>query len=112
MAGVSIQLADLMSYKPAISYDAIVCLDVVEHLPDDRRAVEHLRDLLKPNGALFIAVPALQFLYGFHDEQLGHYRRYSRNQLADLLQEFYRLGRCRYFGFTLIPIALLYGQLR
>lgn len=63
-----------------------------------------------PAGLLLISVPALQFLYGHHDEQLGHYRRYSRTQLGRLLDGFFVIEESRYFGFFLIPLVVLYSS--
>lgn len=91
-------------------YDVVFSTDVVEHIADDVQAVEQLTALVKPGGALFITVPGGQFLFGFHDVQLGHYRRYSLRQLAGLLPSNLKIKKLRYFGFSLIPIAWLYSQ--
>ncbi len=39
------------------SYDAIVCSHVLEHIPDDRRAMSEMRRVLRPGGWALIAVP-------------------------------------------------------
>lgn len=91
-------------------YDAVFCTDVVEHLADDVRAIQQLASLLKPGGELFITVPGGPYLYGHHDEQLGHFRRYSLRQLAGVFPENLAIQEIRYFGFSLIPVAWLYSQ--
>ena len=68
-------------------FDAIVAVNVVEHLPDDVAAVRTLAALLRPGGALLIYVPACPRVYGTLDEALGHHRRYTRASLQRLLAE-------------------------
>jgi SAM-dependent methyltransferase len=38
-------------------FDLITCISVIEHIPDDRCAVEKMWSLLKPQGRLWITVP-------------------------------------------------------
>jgi SAM-dependent methyltransferase len=42
------------------SFDAVICNHVLEHVPDDRRAMREIRRVLKPSGWAIIGVP----LYG------------------------------------------------
>jgi len=73
---------------PAIArrrFDAIVAVNVVEHIADDRALVARLAALLRPGGKLLIYVPACPFAYGSLDRALGHHRRYSRATLTALL---------------------------
>jgi SAM-dependent methyltransferase len=67
--------------------DTVVCLNVLEHIADDRLALTRMRRILKPGGRLVLLVPALQFLYGTIDRALGHYRRYGRHTLRHTLTE-------------------------
>jgi SAM-dependent methyltransferase len=71
---------------PDRAFDAIVMLDVLEHIADD---FGFLRDFvmrrLRPGGRLLISVPAHRALYTQHDVALGHHRRYSQGQLHDVL---------------------------
>lgn len=39
------------------SFDLIICLHVLEHIQDDRKAIRELRRVLKPTGAAVIQVP-------------------------------------------------------
>jgi SAM-dependent methyltransferase len=65
--------------------DTIFCVNVLEHIPDDVRALSMLRRLVRPGGALALAVPAHPRLYGPMDAQAGHVRRYTRRSLGDAL---------------------------
>lgn len=66
-------------------FDSIICLNVLEHIQNDRKAVANLYKLLKPNGYLCLLVPANPFLMGEIDKAIGHFRRYNLNQLITLL---------------------------
>lgn len=94
---------------PEEEYDIIVSIDVLEHIEDERSAIKTLYKMLKPNGIICISVPALPWLYGYHDSMLGHYRRYQRQDLIDKLSFLFNINKCRYFGASLIPIVLLYS---
>lgn len=91
-------------------YDVVFSTDVVEHISDDVQALEQLTALVKPGGDLFITVPGGQYLFGFHDEQLGHYRRYSLRQLRSVFPSNLEIIELRYFGFSLIAVAWLYSR--
>ena len=67
------------------SYDTAVLLNVLEHIPDDRRALRDIYEALAPGGKLVLWVPAFESLYGKFDERIGHYRRYRRNELLGLI---------------------------
>ena len=66
-------------------FDAIVAVNVIEHIRDDHALVRRLAALLKPGGKLVIYVPACPFAYGSLDRALGHYRRYTPQSLRTLL---------------------------
>ena len=63
------------------SLDSCVCLNVLEHISDDRRALERMASVLAPGGVIALMVPAFSGLYGPIDSRLGHFRRYSRRSL-------------------------------
>ena len=65
--------------------DTVVCLNVLEHIDDDGRALRAFYDLLEPGGRLVLLVPALAVLYGSLDRALDHFRRYERADLLDKL---------------------------
>lgn len=71
---------------PAEQFDTVVCLNVVEHLENDVKALTNIRKSLDTNGRAIILVPNGPQLYGSLDRVLGHYRRYSREQLVNACQ--------------------------
>jgi SAM-dependent methyltransferase len=68
-------------------YDTIICLNTLEHVENDRGAVQNLLGVLRPGGHLLIFVPAFQALYSPLDRLAGHVRRYTRGELAKLLSD-------------------------
>ncbi len=67
--------------------DSCVCLNVLEHLADDARALCAIASLLAPGGVIVLLVPAFPALYGPIDRNLGHYRRYTLDSLTRLATE-------------------------
>jgi SAM-dependent methyltransferase len=65
-------------------FDTVVCLNVVEHVDDDRGALENIRRVLAPGGKAIVLVPQGPALFGTLDEVLGHKRRYSDDTLRRL----------------------------
>lgn len=69
------------------SFDSIVALDILEHVPDDTIAIQEIYRILKPEGYLFFSIPAYNFLWGKHDELYYHFRRYTRKEIKRKLKE-------------------------
>ncbi len=72
---------------PKESFDTIVCLNVIEHIQDDVGALRNIRNALSQDGQAIVLVPCGQWLYGSLDQVLGHFRRYSEEQLVDIARE-------------------------
>lgn len=56
-AGLPFESRRDLDALPAEAYDAIVCLDVLEHVPDPASLVEKLARCLKPGGILIVSAP-------------------------------------------------------
>jgi SAM-dependent methyltransferase len=67
--------------------DTAVAFNVVEHIEDDLGALRTIRGALRPGGHLLLLVPAHPFAYGALDEELEHYRRYTRAGLEAVVRE-------------------------
>jgi glycosyltransferase involved in cell wall biosynthesis len=76
---------DYLSLKH-YEFDTVVCLNVLEHIEKDEAALHKLYDVLVPGGKLALFVPADQRLFGTMDEQVGHFRRYSRENLRTVIE--------------------------
>ena len=66
-------------------YDSILYLDVIEHIKDDKKEILKALKLLKKRGHLILNVPAFSHLYSNFDRDVGHYRRYSKNDFKKIM---------------------------
>jgi SAM-dependent methyltransferase len=90
------------------SFDLAVCLDVVEHLQDDRQALSELRRVVAPGGSLLVTVPAYERLWSTHDEINHHHRRYNRRTLLQAAEDAgWKCSLTTHFNSLLLPIAAL-----
>lgn len=87
-------------YGGAGRADAVVLINVLEHIEDDRIMLERIRASLNEGGHLLLLVPAVPAIFGTLDEQFGHFRRYGRRQLAQLVACCgYEIELLRYLNF-------------
>ena len=84
--------------------DAVLGLDVLEHIADDAHGLAEAARLVRPRGLLLVTVPALPSLWGAQDEANHHLRRYTKTTLR---AAFARAGlpapRVSYFNTLLFP---------
>jgi 2-polyprenyl-3-methyl-5-hydroxy-6-metoxy-1,4-benzoquinol methylase len=73
---------ELTRFQP----DSFVCLNVLEHIADDRKALAAMAAMLPPEGVIVLLVPAFEALYGPLDHNLGHYRRYTRRSMLRMAE--------------------------
>jgi len=81
LKGVAISQGDITKLTGKEQYDVAIASDVIEHIKDDKKALENLWSFLKPGGLLVITVPAHSHLYGKRDAAWGHFRRYDKSSL-------------------------------
>ena len=90
------------------AFDAAVLGEVLEHVEDDRGALEEVARVLRPGGVLAVSVPADPKRFGPSDRWAGHVRRYSRQELLSACEAGgFTVERCRAWGF---PFAALYHR--
>ena len=65
------------------SFDAILCTEVLEHIPDPKSVLIEFNRVLKDNGHLFITTP---FIYPIHEEPYDFFR-YTPYAFKKLLKE-------------------------
>ncbi len=67
-------------------FDTVVCINILEHIKEDSRAIDNMHKIFKEEGTLILLVPAHPFLYGEIDKSIGHFRRYSKKEIITKLQ--------------------------
>jgi len=76
------------------SFDKIICSEVLEHIPDDHRAIGELVRILKDDGILAVSVPSYlpesiiwKLSKSYHGKPGGHIRIYKGNELISKLKQ-------------------------
>ena len=88
-------------------YDLIGAFDVIEHIDEDRAAINSIASRLKPGGKFIMTVPAHQWMWSAHDTVNHHKRRYSKRGLRELFEGSpLKLDSVGYFNSLLFPIAV------
>src|SRR3989344_6897314 len=89
--GNSINISDIYLFPQKTfspnQFDAVISLDVLEHIEDDKEALYYIYKVLKPRGYVVIMVPAFMFMWGLQDVLSHHYRRYTLPVLTALAEE-------------------------
>jgi SAM-dependent methyltransferase len=93
------------------SVDAIVSANLLEHVPNDGRALREIARVLKPGRPAALVVPAGPETFDYYDRFLGHERRYGRGELAEKCRAVGLAPReDRYLGSFLYPAFWLVKQ--
>lgn len=81
--GIPLVQMDLLQcdFKPD-QFDAIVAINVLEHIENDLGALAAMAKLLKPGGVLILEVPQGPSIYDYYDAWLRHFRRFTRAELV------------------------------
>ena len=94
------------------SVDTIICINVLEHIKDDDKALENFRRSLIKGGRLIVLVPLWQWLYSPLDKEIGHVKRYMKNALVTLLRKNgYEIEKLIDFNKVGLPGWLLNGKI-
>jgi SAM-dependent methyltransferase len=125
---VEIRYCDLMNPDTFDSIsgemDSVVCLNVLEHIEDDMLGLRNIHGSLRAGGRAIILVPHDNAIFGTLDTALGHYRRYSHDELRQKMEqsgfqverilEFNRVSRPAWYlsGRLLKQRAIRTGQMR
>ncbi len=100
------------SFPQGQKFDTIVCLNVVEHVEDDVQALRNIWKALEADGRAIILVPFGPGLYGTLDEVLGHFRRYTKEQLVGVAEKAgFRVEQVLKFNRPGVPAWWLNGRI-
>lgn len=97
----------LDSFRADAPFDAVLMLDVLEHMADPLPPLRRARELVAPEGLLVATVPAFRILWTRHDDLNEHVERYTRRTFGDLLRTAgWRVEILRYFFHWTFPVKL------
>jgi 2-polyprenyl-3-methyl-5-hydroxy-6-metoxy-1,4-benzoquinol methylase len=103
--------SDDLSALNGRSFDAVLMLDVLEHVDDDVVALRHVKDVLAPDGLLLATVPANPKLWSQHDVLNQHRRRYTKEILAERLRAAsYEVLHLTHINSRLYPLAWVHRR--
>jgi SAM-dependent methyltransferase len=91
-----VKVGTTADFDPSPRFDAILYIDVLEHIEHDREEVARAAALLQPGGNLIVLSPAFQQLFSEFDRSVGHYRRYTRESLGAVMPSSLRRRTLRY----------------
>ncbi|MFI5347951.1 MAG: class I SAM-dependent methyltransferase [Elusimicrobiota bacterium] len=96
LAECRVEVGTTEALSPGRRFDGIVYVDTLEHIEEDRGELERAARLLRAGGRIVVLAPAHQWLYSPFDRAVGHFRRYDRLSLAELMPSGGRLLRLDY----------------
>ncbi len=103
---VSFGVEDLTAITHRDRFDLIVCVDVMEHIPDDVKVFQNYSNALKKDGYLLINTPSV---FGgsevYHDEDESFVGEHARNGYSK--EDFE--SKLHPLGFTTIQSKYTYG---
>lgn len=85
------------------SFDSIICIQVLEHIKDDVAAIMKAITYLRPGGKFICQVPAMKWLFGHWDRQIGHFRRYTKSDMIRIAEST-GLTICESYYFNMVGI--------
>ncbi len=94
-------------------FDVVGAFDVLEHCDPEAQAVAEIARVLRPGGRLLMSVPAYSWAWSPHDDQAGHYRRYTRPRLVGAIENGGLVVERATYGFGgVFPFFVLERALR
>lgn len=102
------QASGLMIPVKTEIFDLVVSLGVIEHIDDDIKVFGELFRILKPAGQCLIMTSAYQSLWSYHDEIVGHKRRYTVYEFNQkLLNAGFIINKMSYVNIFIFPAVIV-----
>ena len=85
------------------TFDFVSCLDVLEHVENAEEGLNSILRVLKPGGFAIVTVPACQWLYGPHDKDNEHVKRFNKSEFESMINPRFEIMKSTYFNSFLFP---------
>lgn len=95
-ANCKVAAGTIQELNPQEKFDSIIYIDVLEHIKEDGKEMQLAAELLVPGGHLIVLSPAFDLLFSRFDKEIGHYRRYTKSSLQQIIPRH------------LLPVHILY----
>ncbi len=82
---VEVVVGTLGDVGPERTFDAVLYVDALEHVEDDRAEIRQAAARLRHGGRLIVLAPAHGWLFSEFDRAIGHFRRYTRESLTAIM---------------------------
>lgn len=89
------------------SLSAIGLFDVLEHIPDDKGFIDRAFRALRPEGIIYMTVPAFKRLWSKSDSDAMHFRRYDRPSIEKLFATKFKILYFTYF-YCLLALPVFF----
>lgn len=102
----------LSDHYDGLRANAVVAVNVLEHVKDHQAFLEEARAAAISGGSLCLFVPALPAIYGTLDTVFEHYRRYTKSSLRHVIQAAgWKVERISYMNFPGIAAWFMAGRI-
>jgi 2-polyprenyl-3-methyl-5-hydroxy-6-metoxy-1,4-benzoquinol methylase len=99
---------DLLESPFENEFDTVCMFDVLEHIPNDKLALENVNKMLKGGGKIMLTVPSHMWLWNRDDAIAGHKIRYTKKELVERLEKSgFEVLSVRYFFISITPLLFL-----
>lgn len=99
-------------YSESDSYDYVISLEVIEHIKIENLMIRDINKLLKKGGTLIMSVPAHKKLWSHHDIWAGHYRRYDKSEIINLLEnEGFKIKEIISYGYPITTMLFPFRKI-
>jgi hypothetical protein len=87
---------DSSALAPSSRVDAVLYIDVLEHIERDQEELRRVLPALSPGGHVLVLAPAHEYLRTPFDDAIGHHRRYDRASLRAVIPDGFEIVRLCY----------------
>jgi len=103
---LTLMVADFMDVRLETSFDVVVACEVLEHIENEEAFLGKIAGLLKIGGRMILSVPARKSLWAVDDEMAGHFRRYEKTEIVQLLSmNGFRPKEVISYGFPFVNLS-------